>query len=69
MTNDEPCSCTYYIQEQAKYLENKSSLRKVKCVGCGKEFLTNKDGEKVHCFDCEGASKCENKGIEQEHLK
>jgi|GEM_PF-4472325 len=53
MKNNEPCACTHYMQEQAKYMENKSTLSKVKCAECGKEFWTNKNGEKVQCFDCE----------------
>ncbi len=52
--NNEQCACIHYMREQAKYMRTKSTLSKVKCAECGKEFLTNKNGKKVHCFDCEG---------------
>ncbi|MDI6888723.1 MAG: hypothetical protein QMC78_03380 [Methanocellales archaeon] len=55
--SDEQCACTHYIQEQTKYTKKKPSLRKAKCAGCGKEFWTNRKGEKVYCFDCEEVGK------------
>ena len=52
LTNYENCACTHYAQEKAKYVRTKSSLVKVKCAGCGKDFLTNIESEKSYCFDC-----------------
>jgi|Deesub1362B_J571_1020462.scaffolds.fasta_scaffold00110_49 hypothetical protein len=43
----EECRC-FDVPTLAKY---RSSLKKVRCKDCGKEFLT--DLEKKYCFDCE----------------
>ncbi len=51
MKIEEPCTCLYYLQEQAKRIKKESSLYRVKCKGCGREFLSNT--EKEYCFECE----------------
>ena len=48
---EESCACLYYLQGQAKMIKKKASLYRVKCKGCGREFLSNT--EKEYCFDCE----------------
>jgi len=54
---DESCACTYYLQERAKHMKKRPSLRKAKCAGCGKEFWTDRKVEKAYCFDCEEVGK------------
>ena len=48
---EDKCACTYYLQEQIKLFKEKETFKKIKCKGCGKGFLT--DREKDYCFDCE----------------
>ncbi|MGB2727310.1 MAG: thioredoxin family protein [Halobacteriota archaeon] len=48
---EEQCACLYYLQEQARTTKKESSLYRVKCKGCGREFLSNTGKE--YCFDCE----------------
>ncbi|MCW3137080.1 MAG: hypothetical protein N2V76_01400 [Methanophagales archaeon] len=43
--------CLYYLQGQAKMIKKESALYRVKCKGCGREFLSNTGKE--YCFDCE----------------
>ena len=42
------------IQEQAKRIKKESSLYRVKCKGCGREFISNT--EKEYCFEFEEKS-------------
>jgi hypothetical protein len=39
------CSCSLDI------VDKESSLREIRCKGCGKIFKTNRDAD--YCFDCE----------------
>ena len=46
-----PCSCLYYLQEQAKLIKKESPLYKLTCKGCGISFSSNL--QKEFCFECE----------------
>jgi small redox-active disulfide protein 2 len=46
-----PCSCLYYLQEQAKLIKKAPSLYKLTCKGCGIAFSSNLQRE--YCFECE----------------
>ncbi len=46
-----PCSCLYYLQEQAKLIKKESSLYRLTCKGCGIAFSSNV--QKDFCFECE----------------
>jgi small redox-active disulfide protein 2 len=46
-----PCSCLYYLQEQAKLIKKAPSLYKLTCKGCGIAFSSNL--QKDFCFECE----------------
>jgi small redox-active disulfide protein 2 len=46
-----PCSCLYYLQEQAKRIKKAPSLYKLTCKGCGIAFSSNLQRE--YCFECE----------------
>ncbi len=51
---EEQCACLYYLQERARKTKKESSLYRVKCKGCGREFLSNTGKE--YCFECEEKS-------------
>jgi len=46
-----PCSCLYYLQEQAKLIKKAPALYKLTCKGCGIAFSSNL--QKDFCFECE----------------
>jgi len=49
---DVPCGCSQRITDLLRAApRKKSSLTKVTCSRCGKEFWSNV--EKDYCFDCE----------------
>lgn len=56
-----PCTCTRdpfggIPAELRPRSRKKSSLRKVTCPSCGKEYWTNRETEETDlCFDCEKA--------------
>lgn len=50
-TEAAPCSCLYYLQEQAKLIKKESSLYRLTCKGCGNQFSSNL--QKEYCFECE----------------
>jgi len=50
-TEAAPCSCLYYLQEQAKLIKKESPLYKLTCKGCGISFSSNL--QKEFCFECE----------------
>ena len=56
MTEEKQCSCiknpfANLPPEMRPKLQKKSSLRKVTCPGCGREYWTNRSTDV--CFDCE----------------
>ena len=56
MTEEKQCSCirnpfANLPPEMQPKLRKKSSLRKVTCPGCGREYWTNRSTDV--CFDCE----------------
>ncbi len=57
MVKDEPtrkeCACTQRLRDLLRTAQpaKESSLTKVACADCGKEFWAN--SERKYCFDCE----------------
>jgi ribosomal protein S27E len=49
-SKDTPCECQQRFTDMARAHKAGSSLIRVKCRGCGKEFITNVETDL--CFDC-----------------